>query len=252
MVAEEVEASRLSQIDQAGLLRVKPAELRTQKYRNVDFRGRFWAIFSAARIAKFPVVIRDQGVSVKIYRIKEVFPHGLHAQGSVGGCGRRRPSDDPFTMSPSSPFEVLRVLVALLCTAAVACGAMSERPSAAQAARELNDSRELAFIVNGQVRQLVLVRQEVAVPRLNQEELQLPDGADFGEIEAEHRLIRWPQGLSVGDWLERVNAPQAVLDGPGGRLVREPVRTLAPAFYEKGSDYLMSLLVIASALAVIF
>ena len=191
---------------------------------------------SVVRIAKFPVVIRDQGVSVKIYRIKEVFPHGLPAQGSVGGCERRRPSDDPFTMSPSSPFEVLRVLVALLCTAAVACGAMSERPSAAQAARELNDSPELAFIVNGQVRQLVLARQEVAVPRLNQEELQLPDGADFGEIEAEHRLIRWPQGLSVGDWLERVNAPQAVLDGPGGRLVREPVRTLAPVFYEKGRE----------------
>lgn len=139
-------------------------------------------------------------------------------------------------MSPRFLFQLLAVLGLGIHSAVTLSGAVATRPSAAQAARELHESSDVVFMVNGQARHLVLAQQEVAVLKRDHELLQLPDGAGFGEIDAEHRLIQWPLALSVGDWLERVNAPQAVLDGPGGRLVREPVRMLAPVFYEKGRE----------------
>jgi len=139
-------------------------------------------------------------------------------------------------MTTGPLFRVLTVFSILFHFVVAATGAVSDRPSAAQAARELDDASEVVFSVNGQSRHLVLAHQEVAVPLRNHELLQLPEGAGLGEIDAEHRLIRWPLNLSVGDWLERVNAPQAAADGPGGRLERAPVRALAPVFYEKGRE----------------
>lgn len=105
-----------------------------------------------------------------------------------------------------------------------------------QAARELASSSEVVFVVNGQVRHLVLAQQEVASPLRDADLGQLPEGASFGEIDAGHRLIRWPAEVSVGDWLERAYAPKALPDGPGGGILGQPLRALAPVFYEKGRE----------------
>lgn len=141
-----------------------------------------------------------------------------------------------FTLMNLSISRRFRILCTFLLAGLAALGlrgAPRGAVTAAQAARELAGAGAVVFSVDGQARALVLATDEVAVTKSAAGAVGLPGGAQELRADAQHRFVRWPADVSMGDWLEKevAAAPAA---GVAGATPRAAGATLAPVFYELG------------------